>query len=71
MTIYARREPTTDRYVGTHFGKMDVVLYENSGGTAPIGRFPWFVRKGFNKRSKRIALGGAVRPLIWLPDLAG
>ncbi len=79
LTIYLRREPTTDEMTRQcaerhHGGKLaaherDVVAYEDPTGLTAKGRWPWHHSKP-DRRNRYVMLNCYRWRAVWLPDLA-
>jgi len=74
LTLYARREPTTDKILikmapDAAKKKKDVVLYKDEGGTIPVGRYPWDYSNRPTRAKKTIVHNCFTYKLIWLDDL--
>jgi len=73
LTVYARREPTTDsvllesapQWAKT---KKDVQVYKDQECTIPFARFMWF-QDGPDKRYRHVVLNCYEWKLEWVEDL--
>ena len=71
ITLYARREPTTDSVLlkyAPQVRKLDVVIYNDENGTTPKARFSWWHSGKPHKGSKVITLNCWRWALKWLPE---
>jgi hypothetical protein len=74
LTLYARREPTTDAETlrmcpDAARRRYDVVIYRDAAATARAGRYPWFYRSK-PRRNQRFTMLNCWRyRLVWLPDV--
>jgi hypothetical protein len=73
MTLYARREPTTDplclKYCPpAQLGALrDVAIYKDPGATKPVARFaPHMTRP--DRRNRFVNLNCHRWQLVWMPD---
>ena len=74
ITIYARREPTTDRATlearrlvpGSYPNAMDVQLYRNADATEPCGRCTHDYSDTPTKRNKYVTVNCARYRLEWI-----
>lgn len=68
MDKYARREPTTDWYIGKYGHKAmkyDVQIYDDEKCTSPYARFMWYQRKP-TRASKRVTVNCFTWGLVWV-----
>jgi hypothetical protein len=75
ITLYARKEPTTDSTTLAHpeFTKgneQDIVLYSNAEATEQKCRFPWYYSTKPDRRNKTVMFNCHRWRLEWLPALA-
>lgn len=71
LTLFARREPTTDSFALSHGlkGKRDVVYYRDREATEFAARIPWHYSNKPTKASKTCILNCYRWQLEWLEDL--
>ncbi len=65
MTLYARREPTTDSLCPS---KKDVCLYRDAEGTQRVARHPWHYSSTPDRRYKWIMHNCSRYRLLWLDN---
>ena len=72
ITLYARREPTTDDVLLKHAPKtkrFDVVFYVDRQATQPKARFMWYAAESFRSTSKTVMLNCYRWRIEWLPKV--
>jgi hypothetical protein len=71
ITIYARKEPTTDivALAADIKGKKDVVFYKDEACTVPFCRWSWHLNPP-RRNWKRVTLNCWRWAIKWLPDTA-
>lgn len=72
LTVYLRREPTTDplwhNYAGKRKTPMDIAVYRDSDAKKPFCRFQWHNPKKPRRDTKRVTLNCYRWTAQWLPD---
>ena len=72
LTLYARREPTTDGVLFKYAPKakrFDVVLYTDRNATKPKARFMWFSAGNLRPTHKTVMLNCYRWRAVWLPKV--
>lgn len=73
LTLFARREPTTDpilRAMAPKARRSDVQVYRDADATQPVGRFPWNYSNKPRSKQRRVTLNCARYALQWLAPLS-
>jgi hypothetical protein len=69
LTVYARKEPTTDVTTLKYDLKQkhfDVQIYKDEKATVPYARFPWHYKSIPTKRNKTITVNCFKWKLEWI-----
>jgi hypothetical protein len=73
LTVYARKEPTTDlttlKYitdVNSKAKRFDIQVYKDKQGEIPFARFPWHYQSKPTKRKHTIMINGFIYLLEWI-----
>lgn len=66
ITVYARKEPTTDSLVDPSEQRMDVQIYKDKEATRKFARFPWYYSSKPTKRNKYVTLNCYKWRLQWI-----